>query len=161
MVSNWLTENTKIFPSPIRPVRTMSTILRMISSARASSTHKEISTLGRKAQRILAVAVLIQIALLASKAFHLADRQRLQRGPPETLEDLFRQEWFDDRSNLFHRSTPDGIQPRQSTIRNRHLDGLIVSGQVPGIQRLVSVHRHVSERVFGTIFDICPPAADN
>ena len=36
-------------PSPMRPVRATSTILRRISSARASSTHRLISTLGRNA----------------------------------------------------------------------------------------------------------------
>ena len=46
---NESTERTKIFPSPIRPVRATSTTLRMISSARVSSIHIVISTLGRKA----------------------------------------------------------------------------------------------------------------
>src|SRR4029078_8875620 len=37
----------KILPSPMRPVRATSTILRATSSARRSSTHTVISTLGK------------------------------------------------------------------------------------------------------------------
>ena len=40
---------TRILPSPMRPVRATSTIRRVISSTRASSTHSVISTLGRNA----------------------------------------------------------------------------------------------------------------
>ena len=39
--------STKILPSPMRPVRAISTILRVTSSARVSSTQSVISTLGR------------------------------------------------------------------------------------------------------------------
>ncbi len=41
--------STKILPSPIRPVRAASTILRTVSSHRASSTQRSISTFGRNA----------------------------------------------------------------------------------------------------------------
>ena len=42
--------STMILPSPMRPVRAISTIFRTISSTRVSSTQRQSSTLGRKAR---------------------------------------------------------------------------------------------------------------
>ena len=165
MVSNWSIESTKILPSPIRPVRAMSTILRMISSARASSTHREISTFGQEGQRVLAVAVLVQVALLAAKPFDLADRQGLQGGPAQTLQDLSARNGLTIAVTCFTAARPrykvrcQVLRAPRVTAnhRTRPTDRLIVSGPAgnPADRAGVSrVRAAFTGRVLsGTIFD--------
>ena len=96
----------------MRPVRATSTILRMISSTRLSSTHSVISTLGRKASEYSLSAVLVEIALLPAVAFDLANAARFERGALQSFQDLFGQKRFDDGDDLLHRTTLDSGRDR-------------------------------------------------
>ena len=96
-------DSTKIFPSPMRPVRAASTILRITSSARASSTHAVISTFGRNAWAYsLRVGVLVEIALLPAHALHFADVDRLERRPAQAFENPLGEKRLHDGDDLFH-----------------------------------------------------------
>ena len=97
--------STKILPSPIRPVRATSTILRTTSSARASSTHSVISTLGRNVCAYSAVGVLVEIALLLAHALHFADAHRFERRAAQGIENLLDEERLHDGDDLFHGAT--------------------------------------------------------
>ena len=97
-------DSTKILPSPIRPVRAASTILRITSSARASSTHAVISTFGRNAwaYSLSRIVVLVEIALLPAHALHLADVHRLERRAAQAFENPLGEKGLHDGDDLFH-----------------------------------------------------------
>ena len=58
--------------------------------------------LGQKGQAELAFAVLIEVTLLATEAFDLADRACFQRSSPEAFENLLGEIRSDDGDDLFH-----------------------------------------------------------
>ena len=89
IVSTCVAGKTKILPSPMRPVRATSTILRTISSARDVVDPESDFDLGQKGQRVFAVAVLVEIALLPAVAFHLAHAHRFQRRTLQALQAPF------------------------------------------------------------------------
>ena len=99
-------------PSPIRPVRAISTIVRTTSSTRRSSTQSVISTLGRKASEYSLPRVFVEIALLPAVALHLADAASLQRRMLQGAEHLLDQVRLDDGNNLFHAEFPKAIPVR-------------------------------------------------
>ena len=86
----------------MRPVRAASTILRITSSARASSTHAVISTFGRNAWAYSLVGVLVEVALLPAHALHFADVHRLERRPAEAFENPLGEKRLHDGDDLFH-----------------------------------------------------------
>ncbi len=92
----------KILPSPMRPVRATSTILRATSSARRSSTQTVISTLGRNVQRVFGVGVAVEVALLLAHALHFGHAQRFERSPPQGVENLLDEKRLHDGDDLFH-----------------------------------------------------------
>jgi hypothetical protein len=58
--------------------------------------------LGQESQRVFAVGVLIEIALLPAVAFDLADAARLEGRPLEPFQHSLGQEGLDDGDDLFH-----------------------------------------------------------
>ena len=62
--------------------------------------------LRQEGQRVFAIAVLIEIALLPAVTLHLPHAARLERSAAQTLQQLFHQKRFDDGDDLFHFSTP-------------------------------------------------------
>ena len=64
---------TKIFPSPMAPVRAASMIVRITSSLRADRDHHLELDLGQQVHVVLAAAVHLFMALLPAVAAHLAD----------------------------------------------------------------------------------------
>ena len=68
---------------------------------RVVDPHRDLD-LGQERQGEFAVVVLIQVALLPPEPFDLAHHQRLERCQFEPLQDLFRQERFDDCDDLLH-----------------------------------------------------------
>ena len=59
---------------------------------------------GEEGERILAVAVAIEIVLLPAIALHLADRAGLERGEFQGLEDALSEERLDDGDDFLHRA---------------------------------------------------------
>ena len=58
--------------------------------------------LGQKSQRVLAVTILVEVALLPSKTLDLANRAGLDRGEPQRLEHLLGEKRPHDGNDLFH-----------------------------------------------------------
>ena len=58
--------------------------------------------LGQESQRVFAVGVLIEVALLPAVAFDLADAASLERRPLEPVQHSLGQKGFDDGDDLFH-----------------------------------------------------------
>ena len=78
-----------ILPSPMRPVRAISTILRNdLVDSRVVDPQRNLD-LGQKGERVLAVAILVQVTLLPAVAFHFADAARLKRRAAQTFEHFF------------------------------------------------------------------------
>ena len=96
---------TKILPSPMRPVRATSTIFLQDFFDPIVVDPQRDFDLGQKGQRVLAVAVLVEIAFLPAVAFDFAHAAGFQRGPLEAFQHLLGQKGFDDGDDLFHAGT--------------------------------------------------------
>ena len=59
---------------------------------------------GKERHRVLAVAVLVEVALLPPVAFDFANRQSLKGRSFQPFEYLFGQKWFNDSYDLFHKA---------------------------------------------------------
>ncbi len=93
---------TKILPSPMRPVcaelRIASTAFSTISSSMMSSSF----TFGQKVDDVLGAAIELGMALLPAEAFGFEHRDALQADLVEGVLHLIQLEGLDDRFDLLH-----------------------------------------------------------
>ena len=94
---------TKILPSPMRPVCAALRIASMAPSTAFVAEHDLDLHLGQKIDDIFGAAIEFGMALLAAEALRLGHRDALQPGLLKRFLHLVELERLDDRFDLFHR----------------------------------------------------------
>ena len=93
---------TKIFPSPMRPVWAARRIASTAFSTMSSPSTISIFTLGRKIHDVFGSAIKLGMAFLPSKPLGFGDGDALQADLLQCLLHFVELEWLDDRFDLLH-----------------------------------------------------------
>ena len=101
------TEETKILPSPMRPVRA-ELMIASTARSRIASSHDHLDLhLGKEVDHVFGAAVQLGVALLPSEPLGLDHRDALQAHLVQRFFHLIQFERLDDGLDLLHaRSTP-------------------------------------------------------
>jgi hypothetical protein len=94
--------DTKILPSPMRPVWAAFRIASIADSTVSSANDDLDFHLGQKVDDIFCATIEFGMALLAAKPLGFRDGNALETNLLERFLHFIEFEWFDDRFDLFH-----------------------------------------------------------